>query len=803
MLLTLNKEFLKFLNSIFSQNSILKDTFHNFDDYFNYLKNSINIPIDYDKYLLNFPYYPNNYKYIKDLYPSGSNFKISTQKIVSAIPVDNLYLKKENYIDEIISTNTLIEKIPININSINFSFLTQNIIINDNYTNNFLWDYLTKSVPDSYNLSYNLLTNTTQTIHESSYNNISVLNLINLYNIFYNFYIQNFNFNEDFLNFVLTTNESDGTFTNNKLKSTFEEFITNTNSYFDNNEIFKNLCKLILKNNFNIIKPTDYILNNFTQYYIDNEINNISTAFSNFIDNDFLDTFINRLNTTLTNIRNKIYYNIFNIFITEDLNNFIVDIISLNGINNIFDSDIINQFVKDINKFELKNYLLPIYNYSINPIKFINILMPFITDFVQKYLVTNKKYNELIGSDSFFKNAINEVIERLISENNETGLNNLTNFFNNINIRSIYNDNNLGSLFSFLFMKEIIIEFYNSNYFNDFVINSLENLNICLYNNKIIPYNYNYYNNIDIIRSYYKTFFLKYSIKYNDDTGEINNYIYPDLKLKIDEFFNTTDLTFEITENKLLENITSQINNYKLYTNNYNLTKNIYQSYITKLIYQKILTFYSIPKYSANNLNFENILDPINEINKTLNKMVYDNTTNKYLYASGILSDSPWIDNQNNIIYTPIIPEFIASFIDFEDINNPINTINKYLNKMVWDTNNNIYVYSSGILPESTWNDINGNLKYTPTQQNFIADIRDFENIADPININSKYTGKKVWDNTTEQYLYASGSLPESSWKNISGIIVYMPDFTYLSIGEDYLTLEDDSKLYITTDSLY
>lgn len=802
MLLTLNKEFLKFLNSIFSKNSILKDTFYNFNDYFDFLKNSINIPINYDKYLLNFPYYPNNYKYIKDLYPSGSNFKISTQKIVSSIPVDNLYLKKENYIDEIISTNTLIEKIPININSINFSFLTQNIIIDDNYINNFLWDYLTKSVPDSYNLSYNLLTNVTQNIHESSYNNISVLELINLYNIFYNVYIQNFNFNESFLNFILTINETDDTFTNSKLKSTFNNFITNTNSYFDNDEIFKNLSKLILKNNFNIIKPTNYILNNFTQYYIDNEINNINTAFSNFIDNEFSDTFINRLNTVLINIRNNIYYNIFNNLITEDLNNFITDI-NLNEINSIFDSDIINQFIRNINKFELKNYLLPIYNYSNNPIKFINILMPFITDFVQKYLVTNKKYNELIGSDSVFKNKINKLIENLISENNETGLTNLTNFFNNIDIRSIYNDNDLGSLFSFLFTKEIIIEFYNSDYFNNFIIDSLENLNIYLYNNKIIEYNYNYYNNIEIIRSYYKTFFLKYAIEYNNDTGEINNYIYPDLKLKIDEFFNITDLTFEITETKLLENITSQINNYKSYTNNYNLTKNIYQSYITKLIYQKILTFYSIPKYSANNLNFENILDPINDLNKTLNKMVYDTTTNKYLYASEEFNNSPWIDNQNNIIYIPIMPEFLANYIDFEDIDNPINTINKYLNKMVWDINNKIYVYSSGTLPESTWVNINGNLIYTPTQQNFIGDIRNFENIADPININNKYINKKVWDNTTEQYLYASGSLPESTWINISGIVIYIPDFTYLSIGDDYLTLEDDSKLYITTDSIY
>jgi hypothetical protein len=718
MFLTLNKEFLKFLNSIFSQNSILKDTFYDFDDYFEYLKNSINIPIDYDKYLLNFPYYPNNYKYIKDLYPSGSNFKISTQKIVSSIPVDNLYLKKENYIDEIISTNKLIEKIPNNINLINFSFLTQNIIIDNGHTNNFLWNYLTNFIPEYYDLSYNLLTNVSQSIHES-YNDINLLDLINLYNILYNIYTQRFNFTEKFLNFVLITNETDSTFTNNKLKSTFEEFITNTNSYFDNDEIFKKLCTLMLKNNFNIIKPTNYILNNITQYYIDNEIINLNVAFSNFIDNIFLDNFINRLTISLNNIQNNIYYNIFNDFVEQDLNNFINEdyltgTYGTSGINNLFNSDIINQFVKNLNKFELKNYLLPIYKYSNIPIKFINILIPFITEFVKNYLVNDEKYNDLINSDIYFKNSINELIETLISEDNEEKFNNLVDFFNDIDISSIYNDNDLGNIFSFLFIKEIIIEFYDSDYFNDFIINSLENLNIYLYNNKIVQYNYNYYNNIEIIRAYYKTFFLKYSIKYDSETEEINNYIYPDLKIKLDEFFNTTDLTFEITQTKLLENISSQINSYKLYTNNYNLTKNIYRSYITKLIYQKILTFYSIPKYSANNLNFENILDPVNDLNKTLNKMVYDNTTNKYLYASGILANSPWINNQNDIIYTPTTPQFIAGIDDFENLAAPINTINKTLNKMVWDTNYKIYVYASGTLPESVWNDINGKLKYTP-----------------------------------------------------------------------------------------
>jgi hypothetical protein len=584
-MILLNKEYLRFLNSNFQLSEIKKNTFDNFSTYFDFLINSNNIPLDYDKYLTSFPYYPKDFKYFKSLKLSNS-VSFSTQKIVDSIPVDNVYLQKSNFKDIIIPINSLIEKIPDHINNITFSHLTQKIILDNNFLDNYIYDLHINSVPNNYNNIYDLLiTEPFQNI-DSSINNINLLNLISLYNIFYKLFIDYYNFSQPFYTYCIAHNSQDSIFTNNYMKTEFNTFLLNTNNYFDNS-VYINLSKLILKNNFNLISPVDSIVSAVQTFIESTQLTKLSDCFLQFLNLTQSNSLVSILKNNLLKGQNIIFYNIFNELLSENINNFLSeDYLNNNtNLNTILNQDYLNNIIQNVNEFKLKHYLLPIYQYSNKPIKFINVITQFIQEFIKTDLMNDINYNKLINQVEC-ENLINRFL------NNLQEYSNIKSFFDNINIREIYNNNQIGSIISLIFYKDIINEFVEHDLFNNYIIEMLTDLNSFLYSEKLIQYNYNWFNNIELIKAFFKTFFLKYIYYYNEDDSTYYNYLYPTLNYELDEFFNNTTFTFEGSSEQINININSLLNNKNLLDNIYYLTKNIFTSVLNKLLYQKILNYY-------------------------------------------------------------------------------------------------------------------------------------------------------------------------------------------------------------------
>jgi hypothetical protein len=146
-------------------------------------------------------------------------------------------------------------------------------------------------------------------------------------------------------------------------------------------------------------------------------------------------------------------------------------------------------------------------------------------------------------------------------------------------------------MISSIFTTEIFQSFTDSDEFSTFIINMFDNTDSLLYNDKLIQYDQNWYQCIELTKSFFKTFFLNY-INYQTDDNEIQNIIFPSLQTELDTYYdeNSIDYTGSVEHINLI--LTQQKNNINTKNNICNLTKNIFYGHLNKTIYNKILTYY-------------------------------------------------------------------------------------------------------------------------------------------------------------------------------------------------------------------
>jgi hypothetical protein len=573
----LNEQFLRFLNNVYYSPFIKRDTFDNFNSYFNNFQEFKNIPFDFDDSLKQYPFYSKDSKIIPSLYIKN-NYNFNTKKIMN--DYNTVGEVKSQFLDNLIPIINKVNKIPKKIDDILFTNLTQKIIIDDNYFDNYFLELVNIDEQQSF---FNLMGDQPHQQFHSSFNNLNLIQIITLYFTFHKLFKNFYNLNTPIIQYFYGLDES--IFTKDYISKEFENFIFNQDTLFQKKEI-NILTRFVLKNIFNLIEPSLNIILESENYIKNVQLPLLSNTFEKFLENNYSENFLNIFSFKSINIfKNILFYHVFNSFITNDINDYI-----LNPFNTEFNFKLSNNKIrsitKNINQYELINYLLPIYTYASHPIKFINISNYFIEQFINDKILTDNIFNDLFQTNNV-NNNINDVYKKLFNSDL------ILSFFNNIDIKQISNDNNLSGIISFYFYKDIIINFIESNEFRDFVISFLNNINDYLYSIKVIQYNYNWFNHIELIKSYFKVFFLKYSSLYKN--GVFNNCLFPSLQQHLIIFLNNdTEVNFNATSQTIKNNIEYLKNDSINLNNIYTLTKNIYKGYLNKYLNNIILSHYLI-----------------------------------------------------------------------------------------------------------------------------------------------------------------------------------------------------------------
>ncbi len=572
----LNEQFLRFLNNVYSTEYIKKETFDNFNKYFNNFQEFKNIPFNFDNQLKQYPFYPKDFKINPLLYvKKGYNF--NTKKIMDSFnPIGDDRLQ---YMENLRLIINRVNKIPNKIDDILFTNLTQKLIISNNYFDNYFIEFINV---DEQNSFFNLLGNKPFQNYHSSYNNLNLLHIITLYFALHRLFRNFYNINSHIISYFFNLN--DQIFTKQRIIKEFNDFIFNKDQLFQKKEI-EILTKFILKNIFSVISPSNNINLNVKEFINEKQLSLLSNAFDNFLTNNYSKNFLNIFSFKTLNVyKNLLFYHIFNNFINTDINNYIFKPFS-DELNFKFSNEETYKFLLNINQYDLIDYLLPIYNYSLHPIKFINIVNYFTEKFVDDKIITDNVFEELFNKNNI-NNNINNVYKNL------TNVTELLSFFQNINVKQISIENNLSGIISFYFYKELIVNFINSNEFRDWVILFLENVNKHLYGIKIIPYNYNWFNHIELVKSYFKIFFLKYSMLYKDNT--FKNCLFPSFQNYFNDFLDNNTATFNATNEILKSNIQFLENDSNNLKNISLLIKNIYKGYLNKKLNNIVLSNYLI-----------------------------------------------------------------------------------------------------------------------------------------------------------------------------------------------------------------
>ncbi len=575
----LNNQFLRFFDSVYLKESIKKETFDYFNSYFNYFQNFQNIPFDFDDKVNSlYNFYPINFKILKLNESSVEGF--STRKIIDSFIFNKM--NKQDFLESLIPIINKINEIPNNIEEINFTNLTQKIITTNDFFNNYLLKLHQFNIP-SQQCNFNLVSPSSNSFHES-YNNLNLAHILTLYFSLYKIFVNYYNIRRPIVEYFSSL--STPILTNTVVNDEFEDFIFNSNSSFDKDE-YLSLSNFILLNNFNIINVNDNIQTSVRNYILDSQLETLGSTFNTYLTNNYSDNLLNIFSSTsVQTYRNILFYYIFNQFNSEDINDYTSDSFNTE-LNSLLSNSKINQIIANINQYKFMDYIMPIYNYASTPVKFINIINYFIEKFINDELFT-----DYIFEGVFNKNVVNNNINNVYNKLNNFDA--LSTFFTNLDIKQISKDNELSGIISFYFYKDIIINFINSKEFGNWIITFLKNINDHLYSNKFINYNYNWFNNINLIKSYFKVFFLKYISYYKND--KFNNYLYPSLQTHIDLFFNDNDTDGFINFNGTLSNIETTItslNNNSLVLNSvYMLMKNIFKGYLNKQLTNNILKHY-------------------------------------------------------------------------------------------------------------------------------------------------------------------------------------------------------------------
>jgi len=476
-------------NCDYINNIIVEDV----DYLYNKLINHEYFPIDFDKLLQQFPIFPNGYKGIFKLYninPSTNeyDYQFNIVKIRNNMIVDNIALKN-NINDNLLFLKTQLDKYSNNPEELIFNIKYQKLYFDFDYIDSSKVWLHQKYIANS-NYFYNVL-GSEPSLNCNIIENIILMNLMN------SIFFYNNTFSTDFNSYFLVNSTAD-------LVSDFTNFI---NTY--DTELSNYLAKFISNYIFKMLKPADAIITKIQNYIKDDILPKLITTFTNFAA-EHADGKQIISTTILSYLQNYLSYFMY-VDLTINNTQFINDYeISRANVNYIFNDDEVFTTYKDnIQKYNIQRYLNLSYVYKDFPLTYLNILSKIMASFIDDSILPDSEMN-LIVQQNFINSDISRIIDNLISMGFHTYI---QEYIDTDKILSFYNDNNIGNLIIFYFVKDIIEEFIESLHFNDFIITDfLENISQFLKDDMLLPKDFNWFQNINLIKWTFKLFFDKHAL---------------------------------------------------------------------------------------------------------------------------------------------------------------------------------------------------------------------------------------------------------------------------------------------------
>ena len=581
---TLNKNLLLLFKNNLDVEQIQNNLSVGINDLFDFFKLDKVLNPHYNKlydeyYRTTFPIYPTeNYKILSSL-NAFSSMRIKT------IVDDNLDVLKNNLIDNVLTIKRYTDEIPEESELLKISNYLQNIAFNSNYIN---YDFLNLSqttFDDSYDLLGSILNTNSIPDYDSSLNSFSSIDLF----IFYKSLLKLFVNSTNFYNVIINKLYELDNFTIDLVKNDFNEFISNNHlKIVKDSHLHRLLSTFILKNNFNIFSASSNVQTLFYNFVKSEVYPDLTNAFNTFMDTEILEDFKKSFSIKYINIiRNVIFHNIFQDIISTDITSFFkTNLTRDKRCDNIFSEIYIDEFLNEYHTgSQLKDYLRPVYLYKNSPLKCINTIQAFIKLYFEEKL---REHVDFIYQYRY-KTDTKVIMKSILSKLN---LPYIKSYFESIDILQYFEKNNTGHFISFIFCDDIIQRFCNSETFTNFIITFLEKCNNFLYDQHLITFDHNWYNNIDLIRHYFLIYFLKYNNLKDEKTNTYSNMIFPNIKDNISKLL-TDELEFSITDDNIQYSIDSLKNNTQLLDGAHNISKNLLEATIVRKIYFQTLSYFA------------------------------------------------------------------------------------------------------------------------------------------------------------------------------------------------------------------
>lgn len=489
----IRNNFLQFINNKYNFDRVT----NYYLNYFDFVEKSILsnkfIPINIKEYLNNFPIFDNYTRLITDISIYDLN------KIRTSVE-DNLESILLNIDDSVLSLKRNIDTIDKNsIEKIKFQLGCQ-----------YIWS---SDTSDFFNLRKDLLnyknidefTNYINYIIGDNYYSSENIDFFHLYFLFIfsiNNSLSTTNITSQIYDYCLSSNF----LSKQNVKNNFSNFIN------DNFSVYKDiLTSLLLKNNYSIINP-NYNLKLNTDNIIMESSSVLVDEFSNFIDNSSYD---------FTNLFIKTYFNLYkhlkslDIINNTDFSNIVNDkeISSPTSILNLLSH--IDNFVRNIDKYNSKSYFYLLYYYKFYPYKFLSIIQYIFTRFIKEKIFDIEYFNFITPTSvksslkSYFSNDI--IIDNYI--------NNIKNKFNDDNK---LNNESLLNYTTFITFNSVFDDFIESKYFDNYIKYLFKKSFDNMVEERYLDRDENWFKNYHIFKLLFKTIFKKSLMDGSIFTDQLN-----------------------------------------------------------------------------------------------------------------------------------------------------------------------------------------------------------------------------------------------------------------------------------------
>jgi hypothetical protein len=511
-----------YLNNTLNYKYTLKKLDDSFSFIYDLLLSNKKISTTFKEDIFKYPKYPLNFKPILkiDNFNKKAIYEVTyetNEKIIQYLDLESLSLRK------------MIDKIAIKEYDMEFDYsLERSFVYGFNDLYNFNKYFISTTLPDPHeNLYYNIV----GPLLEEYTNNCdffqSLINQYVLNNLLENCNDFNSQLSKYFINFDI--------FNKINIKNDFENFI---NNYKD--ELEETLTDTILTHHYMTLYSADGIKKIIKNSLSDN-IDNINKLFSEFID----DSKIN-FNRVVVNKFSSIFINSF----AKDL---LTELLKTDNIlKDKFNTEIkskeeafFNECINMESPYTIKNSLYLLSLYRFNPIQYINAIPIVLQDYVQRFILSDIKYEDYIS-----KLNVSNFITKYFTYIN---FDNYVEFLNNYLKDDEYILNKILSnkLVDFTlstYYLELFDEFLSSPQYNDLTVLLLESVFKALNKDGLIEHTFNWYEKRIYIDLLFKTFFRNYIIK---------NKLFQSLKIDLENIL--TDIfnhrIYNILDEKLEGNI--------------------------------------------------------------------------------------------------------------------------------------------------------------------------------------------------------------------------------------------------------